>query len=100
MNIDFHAHIYPEDYLKKLEASTGDVRIETDAKGEKWIFSMVKEKFRTRPLVCFGDPFGSTSCVEKHSPASDPPRAGNSRCYDFACRRPKSRRGGCRLVSC
>ena len=40
MNIDFHAHIYPEDYLKKLEASTGDVRIETDAKGQKWIFSM------------------------------------------------------------
>lgn len=40
MNIDFHAHIYPEDYLKKLEASTGDVRIETDAKGQKWILSM------------------------------------------------------------
>jgi aminocarboxymuconate-semialdehyde decarboxylase len=40
MNIDFHAHIYPEDYLKKLEASTGDVRIETDAKGQKWIISM------------------------------------------------------------
>jgi len=40
MNIDFHAHIYPEEYLKKLEASTGDVRIETDTKGQKWIFSM------------------------------------------------------------
>jgi len=40
MNIDFHAHIYPEDYLKKLEASSGDVRIETDAKGQKWILSM------------------------------------------------------------
>jgi aminocarboxymuconate-semialdehyde decarboxylase len=40
MNIDFHAHIYPEEYLKKLEASTGDVRIETDAKGQKWIISM------------------------------------------------------------
>ena len=23
MNIDFHAHVYPEDYLKRLEASTG-----------------------------------------------------------------------------
>lgn len=42
MNIDFHAHLYPEDYFKKLEASTGDVRIETADKGEKWIFSMVK----------------------------------------------------------
>jgi aminocarboxymuconate-semialdehyde decarboxylase len=40
MNIDFHAHVYPEEYLKKLEASTGDVRIETDNKGEKWILSM------------------------------------------------------------
>ena len=40
MNIDFHAHIYPEDYLKRLEASTGDVRIETDTKGQKWILSM------------------------------------------------------------
>lgn len=40
MNIEFHAHVYPEDYLKKLEASTGDVRIETDNKGEKWILSM------------------------------------------------------------
>lgn len=40
MNIDFHAHFYPEDYLKKLEASKGDVRIETDAKGQRWILSM------------------------------------------------------------
>ena len=40
MNIDFHAHIYPEDYLKKLEASKGDVRIEPNAKGEKFILSM------------------------------------------------------------
>ena len=32
MNIDFHAHIYPEDYLKKLEASKGDVRIEPNAR--------------------------------------------------------------------
>ncbi|HSK29470.1 MAG TPA: amidohydrolase family protein, partial [Candidatus Limnocylindria bacterium] len=40
MNIDFHAHIYPEDYLKKLEASKGDVRIETDNQGKKWILSM------------------------------------------------------------
>ena len=40
MNIDFHAHFYPEDYLKKLEASRGDVRIETDAKGQRWILSM------------------------------------------------------------
>jgi aminocarboxymuconate-semialdehyde decarboxylase len=40
MNIDFHAHFYPEDYLKKLEASQGDVRIETDAKGQRWILSM------------------------------------------------------------
>lgn len=40
MNIDFHAHIYPEDYLKKLEASTGEVRIETDNQGKKWILSM------------------------------------------------------------
>ena len=40
MNIDFHAHFYPEDYLKKLEASTGDVRIEADAKGQRWILSM------------------------------------------------------------
>jgi hypothetical protein len=27
MNIDFHCHFYPEEYLKKLEASKGDVRI-------------------------------------------------------------------------
>jgi aminocarboxymuconate-semialdehyde decarboxylase len=40
MNIDFHAHIYPEDYLKKLEASTGEVRIDTDNQGKKWILSM------------------------------------------------------------
>jgi aminocarboxymuconate-semialdehyde decarboxylase len=40
VNIDFHAHFYPEDYLKKLEASQGDVRIETDAKGQRWILSM------------------------------------------------------------
>jgi len=40
MNIDFHAHFYPEDYLKKLEASQGDVRIETDGKGQRWILSM------------------------------------------------------------
>jgi aminocarboxymuconate-semialdehyde decarboxylase len=40
MNIDFHCHLYPEDYLKKLEASTGDVRIEKNAKGEKIILSM------------------------------------------------------------
>jgi aminocarboxymuconate-semialdehyde decarboxylase len=40
MNIDFHAHFYPEDYLKKLEASKGDVRIERNEKGEKMILSM------------------------------------------------------------
>jgi len=40
MNIDFHCHLYPEEYLKKLEASQGDVRIETNAKGEKIILSM------------------------------------------------------------
>jgi len=40
MNIDFHAHLYPEDYLKKLEASKGDVRIEKNAKGERIILSM------------------------------------------------------------
>ncbi|HEX2384976.1 MAG TPA: amidohydrolase family protein [Candidatus Binatia bacterium] len=40
MNIDFHCHIYPEAYLKKLEASKGDVRIETNGKGEKIILSM------------------------------------------------------------
>lgn len=40
MNIDFHAHLYPEDYLKKLEASNGDVRIEKNAKGERIILSM------------------------------------------------------------
>jgi aminocarboxymuconate-semialdehyde decarboxylase len=40
MNIDFHTHLYPEEYLKKLEASKGDVRIEKNAKGEKIILSM------------------------------------------------------------
>jgi len=40
MNIDFHCHLYPEEYLRKLEASQGDVRIETNAKGEKIILSM------------------------------------------------------------
>ena len=40
MNIDFHAHLYPEQYLKKLEASKGEVRIEKNAKGERIILSM------------------------------------------------------------
>jgi aminocarboxymuconate-semialdehyde decarboxylase len=40
MNIDFHAHLYPEDYLIKLEASRGDVRIERNEKGERMILSM------------------------------------------------------------
>ena len=40
MNIDFHCHLYPEEYLKKLEASTGDVRIEKNDKGERIILSM------------------------------------------------------------
>ena len=40
MNIDFHCHFYPEEYLKKLEASKGDVRIEKNEKGEKIILSM------------------------------------------------------------
>jgi len=40
MNIDFHCHLYPEEYLKKLEASKGDVRIEKNDKGEKIILSM------------------------------------------------------------
>jgi aminocarboxymuconate-semialdehyde decarboxylase len=40
MHIDFHCHFYPEDYLKKLEASKGDVRIEKNEKGEKIILSM------------------------------------------------------------
>ena len=40
MNIDFHAHVYPENYLKKLEESTGDVRIETDKRAKRWILSM------------------------------------------------------------
>jgi len=40
MNIDFHAHFYPENYLQKLEASKGDVRIEKNEKGERIILSM------------------------------------------------------------
>jgi aminocarboxymuconate-semialdehyde decarboxylase len=40
MNIDFHCHFYPEQYLKRLEASRGDVRIEKNDKGEKLILSM------------------------------------------------------------
>ncbi|MFQ5851143.1 MAG: amidohydrolase family protein [Candidatus Binatia bacterium] len=40
MHIDFHTHLYPEEYLKRLEASKGDVRIEENAKGEKIILSM------------------------------------------------------------
>ena len=40
MNIDFHCHFYPEEYLKKLEASKGDVRIEKNDKGERIILSM------------------------------------------------------------
>jgi len=40
MNIDFHCHFYPEEYLKKLEASRGDVRIEKNDKGERIILSM------------------------------------------------------------
>ncbi len=40
MNIDFHCHLYPEEYLKRLEASKGDVRIEKNDKGEKIILSM------------------------------------------------------------
>jgi len=40
MHIDFHTHLYPEEYLKKLEASKGDVRIEKNEKGEKIILSM------------------------------------------------------------
>ena len=40
MNIDFHCHLYPEKYLKKLEASKGDVRLEKNEKGEKIILSM------------------------------------------------------------
>ncbi len=40
MNIDFHCHFYPEEYLEKLEASKGDVRIERNEKGEKIILSM------------------------------------------------------------
>jgi aminocarboxymuconate-semialdehyde decarboxylase len=40
MHIDFHCHFYPEEYLQKLEASTGDVRIERNDKGERLILSM------------------------------------------------------------
>jgi aminocarboxymuconate-semialdehyde decarboxylase len=40
MNIDFHAHLYPEEYLKRLEASKGEVRIEKNEKGERIILSM------------------------------------------------------------
>ncbi len=40
MHIDFHCHLYPEEYLKKLEASRGDVRIERNEKGERIILSM------------------------------------------------------------
>ena len=40
MHIDFHCHLYPEGYLKKLEASKGDVRIEKNEKGERIILSM------------------------------------------------------------
>jgi aminocarboxymuconate-semialdehyde decarboxylase len=40
MNIDFHCHFYPEQYLKRLEASRGDVRIEKNDKGERLILSM------------------------------------------------------------
>jgi aminocarboxymuconate-semialdehyde decarboxylase len=40
MNVDFHCHFYPEEYLNKLEASRGDVRIERDHKGRPFILSM------------------------------------------------------------
>jgi aminocarboxymuconate-semialdehyde decarboxylase len=40
MHIDFHCHLYPEEYLKRLEASKGDVRIEKNDKGERIILSM------------------------------------------------------------
>jgi aminocarboxymuconate-semialdehyde decarboxylase len=40
MHIDFHCHLYPEEYLKRLEASRGDVRIERNEKGERLILSM------------------------------------------------------------
>jgi aminocarboxymuconate-semialdehyde decarboxylase len=40
MNIDFHCHFYPEEYLNRLEASRGDVRIEKNEKGERLILSM------------------------------------------------------------
>jgi len=40
MHIDFHCHLYPEEYLNRLEASRGDVRIERNDKGERLILSM------------------------------------------------------------
>jgi aminocarboxymuconate-semialdehyde decarboxylase len=40
MHIDFHCHLYPEEYLKRLEASKGEVRIEKNDKGERIILSM------------------------------------------------------------
>lgn len=40
MNIDFHCHFYPEAYLERLEASRGDVRIERDGRGERFILSL------------------------------------------------------------
>ena len=63
MNIDFHAHVYPEDYLKRLEASTGDVRIETDNKGEKWILSMGAKAARSRRISSTST-YGSTESLK------------------------------------
>jgi aminocarboxymuconate-semialdehyde decarboxylase len=40
MNIDFHCHFYPEQYLTRLEASRGDVRIEKNENGQSLILSM------------------------------------------------------------
>lgn len=40
MNIDFHCHFYPEEYLQRLEAARGDVRIERNDQGERLILSM------------------------------------------------------------
>jgi len=40
VHIDFHCHFYPEEYLRRLEASQGDVRIEKNDKGERIILSM------------------------------------------------------------
>ena len=76
MNIEFHAHVYPKDYLKNLEASTGDVRIETDnklsvgrtAKPKKHlrrcskpndshsISNVWKDALRFHPRLRFGEP--------------------------------------------